>query len=121
MGRHGVPVLSGVWLIAAVHASRLVLQVGVQPRPARCRSVLLRVVLSRQRGGRLRVGRVRRQVLADRGAALVELATQGPTVRGAGRLDVFEREGLAGVLGADRPAQEPVAVENPDLAEVARS
>ena len=81
--------------------------------------VLLGLGLPLQRGGRLRVGGVRRQVLADRRAALVELEAQGTAVRAAGGLDVLEREGLAGVLGADRPAQEPVAVEDPDLAEIA--
>jgi len=61
-----------------------------------------------------------RQVLADRGRPVVELVAQHPAVGGAGGLDFLERERLAGVLGADGPAQEPAAMKHPDLAEVAR-
>jgi len=66
-------------------------------------------------GGRRRfggAGGLGGEVLADRGAALVELAAKCPAVGGADGLDVLEREGLAGVLGADGSAQEPVAVEH---------
>jgi len=61
------------------------------------------------------------QERGDGSDSLVDLAPQGPPVRRAGRLDVFERDRLPGMLGADRPAQEPVAVEHPELGEVAGS
>jgi len=41
---------------------------------------------------------VRGQVLADGGAALVELVAERSPVSGAGGLDVLEGEGLAGVV-----------------------
>ena len=41
-------------------------------------------------------------------------------MRASCRLDVLERERLAGVLLADRTAQELVAVEHPDFGQVAR-
>lgn len=41
-------------------------------------------------------------------------------MRPPGGLDVIERHGLTGVPLAHRPAQEPVAVKDPDLGRVAR-
>lgn len=63
--------------------------------------------------------------LVDRNSATAvlagaELLSQGAAVRGARRLDVLERDRFAGVLGTDRAAEEPVAVEDADLREVAR-
>jgi hypothetical protein len=40
-------------------------------------------------------------------------------VRDAGRLHVLEGDRFSGVFGADRPAQETVSVEHPDLAQIA--
>lgn len=60
------------------------------------------------------------QEIGDAGNPLVDLAAKGSTVRGAGGLDVLESDGLTGVLQADGPAEEAIAVEHPDLGEVAR-
>jgi len=60
------------------------------------------------------------EVLGYGDAAEGDLLTQVAAVCGAGRLDVFEGDGRPGVLGADRPAQEPVAMEHPDLGDIAR-
>jgi len=49
----------------------------------------------------------------------VELGAQGPAVRDPGGLDVFQRHGLAGVGGADGPADEDVAVVDADFGHVA--
>jgi hypothetical protein len=46
------------------------------------------------------------QEVGDPGDPLVDLAAQGPAVRCTRGLDVFEGDGLAGVLGTDRPAED---------------
>ena len=53
------------------------------------------------------------------GDQIVDLPAQLPAPGGAGGLDVLQGDGLPGVLGADRPAQERAAVEDPDLGQIA--
>ena len=59
------------------------------------------------------------QEAGDLGDPFVDLAAQCAAVRGTRCVDVFEGDGLGGVVGADRPAEKPVAVEHPDLGDVA--
>ncbi len=59
-----------------------------------------------------RVSAVVGQEIGDAGNPGVDLAAEGSAVRGAGGLDVLEGDGLTGVLRADGPAEESVAVEH---------
>ena len=63
---------------------------------------------------------VARQEVRHPRHALVDRGAQGSTVRAPRRLDVLQRHDLAGVLLAHRPAEEAVAVEDPNLGQVAR-
>jgi hypothetical protein len=64
------------------------------------------------------VGVVDGEELVDDGGTVPDPLSEGAAAGVAGGGDVFERDGLSGQFGADRPAQECLVMEHADLGEV---
>lgn len=63
---------------------------------------------------------MRGQKIGDASTLLLDDAANVPAIGGSGGLYVLERDAPTGVFGTDRAAQEGIAVEDPDLANIAR-